>query len=174
MEARVTDRPNDTDRPIDAVGTTQRRWSELGMAKPEHFAAMSALLRASAILSGVIGRTLKPFKVSRRGLLVMIILFVSPDDGRPLGQISKILMVHPTTVTLTVDQLTAAGLVERRAHPTDRRTVLAALTPAGIETMTQIADALAAVDYGLIGTDADTAGDVYGALRRALAMMGDA
>jgi DNA-binding MarR family transcriptional regulator len=41
------------------------------------------------------------------------------------------LQVHPTSVTSAVDRLEAQGLVERRAHPTDRRAVLAAITDDG-------------------------------------------
>jgi len=44
-------------------------------------------------------------------------------------------MVHPTTVTVALDQLEKRGLVRRKPHPTDRRTPLAVLTPAGQEML---------------------------------------
>ena len=39
------------------------------------------------------------------------------------------LLVHPTSVTSTVDALERLGLVERVGHPTDRRATLARITP---------------------------------------------
>ncbi|MDQ2709818.1 MAG: MarR family transcriptional regulator [Actinomycetota bacterium] len=60
-------------------------------------------------------------------------------------------MVHPTTVTLVIDQLENRGLVTRRPDPTDRRTVLAALTETGRDAVTKASEDLAAVQFGLPG-----------------------
>lgn len=165
----MTGRPDE-----DTVGFTGRRWAELGMPQPEHFTAMSEVLRISALLNKSIDRALKPFRVSKRGLLVMITLFVDPDSSKALGQLSKILMVHPTTVTLTIDQLESAGLVERRPHPTDRRTVLASLTETGQQTMKQIADSLAESDFGFPAAAPDSAHALTVALHQVRTEMGDA
>ena len=50
--------------------------------------------------------------------------------------------MHPTSVTNAVDRLEREGLVRRSAHPTDRRAILATLTPEGRELAAQAADAL--------------------------------
>ena len=41
--------------------------------------------------------------------------------------------MHPASVTNAIDRLQARGLVERLKHPSDGRTTLAAITPAGRE-----------------------------------------
>ena len=62
-------------------------------------------------------------------------------------------MVHPTTVTLALDQLEKRNLVKRHPHPTDRRTILARLTPAGRQVLDKATKALADNDFGLTGVD---------------------
>jgi len=85
----------------------------------------------------------------------MTTLQLSRDGTRPLGQLSKHLMVHPTTVTLALDQLEKRNLVKRDPHPTDRRTILARLTPAGREILDKATKALAHNDFGLTGVDSE-------------------
>lgn len=48
-----------------------------------------------------------------------------------MGLVADFCAIDRTTLTRTLDQLVAAGLVERREHPEDRRQTLASLTPAG-------------------------------------------
>ncbi len=45
--------------------------------------------------------------------------------------LADVLGLDPSQVVLLVDELTAAGLVQRRPDPTDRRTRLVVATPAG-------------------------------------------
>ena len=49
----------------------------------------------------------------------------------PMGELAAQLGVDPPNLTAVVDDLEGAGLVERRAHPTDRRAKLVVATPAG-------------------------------------------
>jgi DNA-binding MarR family transcriptional regulator len=51
-----------------------------------------------------------------------------------MSALSSALDVTPRNVTALVDALEADGLVERRAHPTDRRATLIALTSRGKKT----------------------------------------
>lgn len=51
--------------------------------------------------------------------------------GLTLGEISRRMMVSNGNVTALAASLAADGLVERRAHPADRRAHLLCLTPAG-------------------------------------------
>ncbi|MCQ1948699.1 MarR family transcriptional regulator [Arthrobacter sp. zg-Y859] len=59
----------------------------------------------------------------------------SADAGREPGlrlkELAERLRIAPRSATEVVDQLTAKGLVERRAHPSDRRATLLTLTEAG-------------------------------------------
>jgi DNA-binding MarR family transcriptional regulator len=52
-------------------------------------------------------------------------------DGLTLGKISRRMMVSNGNVTVLAASLVADGLVERRAHATDRRAQFLCLTPQG-------------------------------------------
>jgi DNA-binding MarR family transcriptional regulator len=54
----------------------------------------------------------------------------------PLGVLADAERISAPTATKVVDKLARAGLVERRAHPEDRRVSLVAVTPAGHELLT--------------------------------------
>ncbi|CAN5859017.1 hypothetical protein BH23ACT2_BH23ACT2_31240 [soil metagenome] len=56
----------------------------------------------------------------------------------PVGAVAEAEQVAAPTATKIVDKLHAAGLVERRADPADRRVALVALTDAGDELLTEI------------------------------------
>ena len=47
-------------------------------------------------------------------------------------------MLSSGGMTNRIDRLEAAGLIERRKHPTDRRGVLVALTPSGLELIEKL------------------------------------
>lgn len=49
----------------------------------------------------------------------------------PMGELAALLGVDPPNLTAVVDDLERTGLVERRAHPTDRRVKLVVATDAG-------------------------------------------
>ena len=61
-------------------------------------------------------------------------LYFSRDGQMSLGTLGQRLMVHPTSVTATVDTLERLGFVERVAHPSDRRQTLARITAVGSST----------------------------------------
>ncbi|MCW2779060.1 MAG: MarR family transcriptional regulator [Frankiales bacterium] len=128
-------------------------WESRGLPAPDHVAAMTALLRVHALMTLEIDRVLKGHGLTRTAYLVLVTLQVSRDPGRPLGQLSKHLLVHPTTVTLVIDQLEQAGLVVRRAHPSDRRAVLAQLTPEGRTAVDRATRDLAETGFGLGDVD---------------------
>jgi DNA-binding MarR family transcriptional regulator len=55
------------------------------------------------------------------------------DLARPMGELAQALGVDPPYLTLIVDDLETRGLVERREHPSDRRTKVVGATPRGQE-----------------------------------------
>jgi len=160
-------------RSVDAVAWMKDKWEERGVACPSQFAAMASLLRATAVVTDEVDRALKTVGLTRTGWLVMITLQVSEDHARPLGQLSKVLLVHPTTVTMVIDQLEKAKLVTRKPHPTDRRTVLAKLTPKGMAQVEAANTALGAVSFGMGGIDDATADRITDDLRTVRRGVGD-
>jgi DNA-binding MarR family transcriptional regulator len=83
-------------------------------------------------------------------------------------------MVHPTTVTLVIDQLDERALVTRAPHPTDRRAVLAALTAKGRDLVTRASADLTAVQFGLTGVNESLAQRLTAVLGQIRVKMGDA
>ncbi len=58
-------------------------------------------------------------------------------------------MLHPTSVTNIIDRLERQGLVSRIAHPTDRRTTLAAITDEGRRVVAKATEAVIATGFGM-------------------------
>ncbi len=61
----------------------------------------------------------------------LALLHFSQTGEMPMGKLGERLLVHPTSVTSTVDTLQRLGYVRRVPHPTDRRATLARITPKG-------------------------------------------
>ena len=158
---------------LDPVEWTRQAWSDGQYPSPDHFAAMTSLLRAHQFMVTEMDRRLKPHGLSRTAYLLMATLLISRDHTRPLGQLSRHLMVHPTTVTLVIDQLENRGLVTRTPHPTDRRTVLAALTDAGRDAVNKASVDLATIQFGLPGVSESLAQRTTGVLRQIRTKVGD-
>lgn len=135
---------------------------------------MAAVLRTHQAMCAIIDATLRTHDLTRTGYLLMSTLMISRDGTRALGQLSKHLMVHPTTVTLALDQLEKRGLLRRTPHSTDRRTILASLTPAGTELLDKATKALADAEYGLTGVGEDLSVRLVEVLRDVRTHIGDA
>jgi DNA-binding MarR family transcriptional regulator len=158
----------------DPVEWSRQRWIEQEQPLPEQFSAMAAVLRTHQAMCAIIDAALRTHDLTRTGYLLMTTLMMSRDRTRPLGQLGKHLMVHPTTVTLVVDQLEKRELVTRTPHPTDRRTVLASLTPAGTALLDKATKALADVEFGLTGVSEGLSVQLVDVLREARARIDDA
>lgn len=77
----------------------------------------------------------KRFEQNARGLGLtrsqcQVLAHLARNEGIQQGGLADILEIEPITLTRILDRLADAGLVERRAHPTDRRIRLLHLTPA--------------------------------------------
>jgi DNA-binding MarR family transcriptional regulator len=71
-------------------------------------------------------------------------------DPLPLSQLADCVGCVRSNVTQLVDRLEADGLVTRVSHPTDRRSIRAALTPAGRERYRQAARAVDRTERELV------------------------
>lgn len=157
----------------DSVQWSREQWLAAGQPAPEQFTAMAAILRTHQAMTASIDARLRPYDLTRTGYLLMTTLQLSRDGTRPLGQLSKHLMVHPTTVTLALDQLEKRRLLKRKPHPTDRRTILATLTPAGRELLEKVTADVAGANFGLAGVDNTLAGRVVSVLQQVRVKIGD-
>ena len=145
----------DDDQP-DVIDWMRAEWTERRDSAELEFVTTMALLRTHQWVVRAMDQELRSLRLSRNAYLILTSLQLSEGRTRPLGKLSKYLMVHPTTVSMAVDQLVKAGLVERRAHTTDRRTVLATLTPAGLDVVEDANNRLAGVRFGLASVDTET------------------
>jgi DNA-binding MarR family transcriptional regulator len=73
----------------------------------------------------------------------------------PMGELATLLGVDPPNLTAVVDDLEDAGLVERQAHPTDRRAKLVVATASGAAMARQAEDILDRPPSGLTELSAD-------------------
>ena len=94
--------------------------------------ALAALRLASKQAHTAMERWTESLGLSESRLRVLMALNYCPDRRRPLGELAEILNVVPRTVTDVIDVLERDGLITRVPDPTDRRSVHAQLTPAGL------------------------------------------
>ena len=73
----------------------------------------------------------------------------------PMRELAALLGVDPPNLTNVVDDLERAGLVERRAHPTDRRVKLVVATASGMALAQRADEILARPPDGLTELAAD-------------------
>ena len=64
------------------------------------------------------------------------------EGGRTMRSLAEEWRCDASTVTWIVDRLEQRGLAERRPHPTDRRSRLVALTPAGAIVLADLQKAI--------------------------------
>ncbi|MDE3204581.1 MAG: MarR family transcriptional regulator [Acidobacteriota bacterium] len=94
-------------------------------------AAVTSVIRAHQIYMARVESRLRPLGLSFARYELLMVLTFSRQGALPLNKLGARLQVHPTSVTNAVDRLEDQGLIARVAHPTDRRTTLAHITPAG-------------------------------------------
>jgi DNA-binding MarR family transcriptional regulator len=131
--------------PIERAGQIwERRWGPASAMR-----VATSVMRVQQILLARYDAVLRPHGLTFARYEALVLLRFSRAGALPLKTIGERLMVHPTSVTNTVDRLVATGLVERRPNPADGRGVLAALTEEG-RRLVEVATAdLMAIDFGL-------------------------
>ncbi len=118
--------------PFDPIEEARRHWSERwsGEAANE-MVAVTSIMRVHQILMARLNELLEPLDLTFPRYEALMLLHFSRRGSLPLGKIGERLQVHRTSVTNTIDGLERLGLVRRVPHETDRRAVLAEITPAG-------------------------------------------
>ncbi len=143
--------------PFDPIAEAHRQWQERWPEHAEHMAAVTSVMRVQQMLIGEIDRALKPYGLTFASYEALRLLAFTREGELPMGKIGERLMVHPASVTNTVDKLERAGMVRRRSAPEDRRRVLAAITPDGVKLVENATATLNAADFALAGIDKSTA-----------------
>lgn len=112
-------------------------------------AAATSVMRAQQIVLGAVDAALRPFGLTFARYEALVLLAFTRNGELPLGKMGPRLMIHPTSVTNVVDRLEQDRLVERVPHPTDRRTTLARITPAGRALAIQATEAVNEARFGV-------------------------
>ncbi|MEV8094075.1 MarR family transcriptional regulator [Kitasatospora sp. NPDC085879] len=157
---------------FDPIARADELWTRRWGAVPS-MAAITSVMRAHQILLSRVDAVVKPYGLTFARYEALVLLTFSRTGQLPLSKIGERLMVHPTSVTNTVDRLERDGLVARRPNPADGRGVLAAITDRGREVVEQATRELMAVDFGLEGYDADHCQQVFDLLRPLRVAAGD-
>jgi DNA-binding MarR family transcriptional regulator len=114
----------------DPIDASHRYWLAQGWEdSADGVGVVISLMRGWQILLTRANTLLRPLGLTFARYQVLGLL----RSSRPLtlGQVGTSLWVTPGTVTSSVDRLEASGLIRRFPHPSDGRTVLAEITPAG-------------------------------------------
>ncbi|WP_047868509.1 MarR family winged helix-turn-helix transcriptional regulator [Nocardiopsis sp. RV163] len=134
--------------PFDPIERAHDNWTRRWGPSPA-MAAVTSVMRAQQILIGELDGALKPFGLTFARYEALVLLTFSGSGSLPLGKIGERLMVHPTSVTNTIDRLEGQGFVRRRPNPSDGRGVLAEITDAGRRVTEEATGALLSIDFGL-------------------------
>jgi DNA-binding MarR family transcriptional regulator len=94
-------------------------------------------VRVEEFIRQLNGEALRPHHLTHARHEALAMLYFSRNGEMPLRELSRHLLVHPTSVASTLDTLERLGLAERVAHPTDRRATLGRITPKGRRAIEQ-------------------------------------
>jgi DNA-binding MarR family transcriptional regulator len=160
------------DLPFDPIERAAAIW-ERRFGEARAMAAVTSVMRAHQILLGELDSLLRPFGLTFARYEALVLLSFSRAGALPMRLIGERLMVHPTSVTNSIDRLELAGLVVRKPNPQDRRGTLAEITPSGRKVVADATDVLMAAGFGLHGYDDDQLDELFGLLRNLRVNAGD-
>ena len=158
--------------PLDPIAEARRHWVER-WGVGEHMAAATSLMRAHQLVLSAVEDVLRPYGLTFSSYEALMLLTFSRRGEMPLGKMSDRLMVHPASVTNTVDRLEERGLVQRRRDAGDGRRVLAVLTPAGRSLAEAVTGPLNDVCFGLASIAEADAARINAILRQVREAGGD-
>ena len=151
--------------PFDPIAEAERRWAEQWPEQAARMAAVTSVMRVQQLLLTEIERALRPYELTFASFETLRLLAFTRHGELPMGKIGERLMVHPASVTNTVDRLEARGLVRRRPAAEDRRRILAELTAEGRALVEAATVDLNKADFGLGALDDQTAAALTDLLR---------
>ncbi len=155
--------------PVDrAAQLWERRWGP-----STAMAAVTSVMRAQQILLAELDGILKPYRLTFARYEALVLLRFSRKGSLPLSTMGERLMVHPTSVTNTIDRLEQQGFVCRRPNPRDGRGVLAELTELGWDAVERATADLMAADFGVGSLDVREQEQLFDILRTLRVAAGD-
>jgi DNA-binding MarR family transcriptional regulator len=135
--------------------------------------ATTSIMRIHQLIIAQVDEALRPFGLTFARYEALVLLAFSRQGALPLGKMGDRLMLHPTSVTNIVDRLERQGLVERTAHPTDRRTTLASITDDGRRVVDKATEAVSSTGFGLAALTDDELDQLTALVRKVRVAAGD-
>src|SRR3954467_3300195 len=155
--------------PFDPVNEAAKNWAEHWGDDPvPSMRAVTSIMRVQQILLARLNDELRPFDLTFPRYEALMLLFYTRRGALPLGKMGDRLQVHRTSVTNIIDGLERSGFVTREPHERDRRTTLAAITPAGRATAEQVTPILNEMRFGtapLEGPELDAITHIFERMR---------
>jgi DNA-binding MarR family transcriptional regulator len=136
------------DLAFDPIERAASIWRER-FGPADAMAAATSVMRVQQLLLAEFDRICKPFGVTFARYEALVLLSFSRTGALPMAKIGERLMVHPTSVTNTIQRLEAAGFVTREPNPRDGRGTLARITDLGAEVVDKVTKELMDADFGL-------------------------
>jgi DNA-binding MarR family transcriptional regulator len=164
--------PKPLDLPFDPIARAAETW-QARFGESAAMAAVTSVMRVQQILLAQLDALLRPHGLTFARYEALVLLSFSRDGELPMRIIGERLMVHPTSVTNTIDRLERERLVARKPNPRDGRGTLAAITPAGRAVMRLATDDLMQAEFGMGGYGKDELEDLFGLLRGLRVTAGD-
>jgi DNA-binding MarR family transcriptional regulator len=160
------------DLPFDPIARAAQTWeNRFGDAKA--MAAVTTIMRVQQILLAQLDALLRPHGLTFARYEALVLLSFSRDGALPMSLIGQRLMVHPTSVTNTIDRLERQELVVRKPNPRDGRGTLAEITPAGREIMQRATADLMKAEFGMTGYENGQLEELFELLRGLRVTAGD-
>ncbi|MEV0322344.1 MarR family winged helix-turn-helix transcriptional regulator [Streptomyces sp. NPDC050658] len=156
--------PKPLSLPFDPIARADELWKQRWGSVPA-MGAITSIMRAHQILLAEVDAIVKPYGLTFARYEALVLLTFSQAGELPMSKIGERLMVHPTSVTNTVDRLVKSGLVDKRPNPNDGRGTLASITEKGREVVESATRELMAADFGLSVYDAEECAEIFAMLR---------
>jgi DNA-binding MarR family transcriptional regulator len=158
--------------PFDPIARAAQIW-ERRFGPADAMAAVTSIMRAQQLLLAELDGLLRPYGLTFARYEALILLTFSRQGALPLRVIGERLMVHPTSVTNTIDRLEEQGMVVRRPNPRDGRGTLAEITGLGRKAAERATEDLMAAQFGMGRYGTGELGQVFTLLRELRLGAGD-
>ena len=106
---------------------------------PDEMLAWRRYVETNADLMAALERDLAPTGLNLGDYQVLVFLSESPELSLRMCDLAARLQLSPSGLTRRLDGLVRSSLVERRGSASDRRVMLAALTPKGLRLLEESA-----------------------------------
>lgn len=160
------------DLAFDPIDRAASIWRER-FGPSEAMAAATSVMRVQQLLLAEFDRICRPYGVTFARYEALVLLSFSRTGALPMAKIGERLMVHPTSVTNTIQRLESAGFVTREPNPRDGRGTLARITDHGRDVVDKVTTELMEADFGLGALDAAGRASLFEVLRHVRVAAGD-